>query len=115
MKNFKFKINGYEWVIKEVEQKVFWEDALILDEMNTKEHATEYCYGRTKYSINEIWIDKSLPQDIKRKTLLHELMHCYKTSFICLYSMDNQDEDFWCELSANSHDIIHEIVENYFK
>ena len=54
MKNFTFEINGYKWAIKEVEQKVFWEDALILDEMNTKEHATEYCYGRTKCSIGEI-------------------------------------------------------------
>ena len=41
MKNFKFKINSYEWTIKEVEQKVFWEDALILDEMNLS-HVERY-------------------------------------------------------------------------
>lgn len=106
----KFKMNDREWVIKEVEQSVFWQDDGELDKINNKEHY----FGRTKYASNEIWIDKDIPIDLKKKTLYHELMHCYKGSFICFYDLNGQDEDFWCELSANSHDIIHKIVKEYF-
>ena len=105
-----FEINDRKWCIKEVPEEYFWEDAGKLEEMNDKEHINEHYFGRTKYDLNEIWIAQNLPDDMKRKTLLHELMHCYKSVFICLYDLDNQDEDFWCELSANSHDIIHKIV-----
>ena len=107
----KFKMNNREWQIIEVPQKKFWEDDNELDKMNNK----ETYFGRTKYKYNEIWIDEELPISLKRKTLYHELMHCYKGNYICFYNLDGQDEDFWCELSANSHDIIHDIVERYFK
>ena len=49
----------------------------------------------------------------KRQTLLHELMHCYVWSYVC--GFNNISEEALCDISANSHDIIHEIVENYFK
>lgn len=107
----KFKINNREWKIKEVEQKAFWEDDNELEKMNNKDHY----FGRTKVTLNEIWIDKDIPTSLKKKTLYHELIHCYRASFICFYSLDNQDEDFWCELISNSHDIIHKIVDDYFK
>ena len=107
----KFKMNNREWEIKEVEQSVFWEDDGQLDKMNNN----EYYFGRTKFNLQEIWIDKTLKLDLKKKTLYHELLHCYRGCFMCFYDLDNQNEDFWCDLSANSHDIIHEIVERYFK
>lgn len=106
----KFIMNNREWEIKEVEQKTFWEDDDELDKMNNKEHY----FGRTKFALNEIWIDKDLPISLKKKTLYHELMHCYKGCYICFYEINNQDEDFWCELISNSHDVIHEIAEKYF-
>ena len=105
-----FEINGRKWKIIEVPQKKFWEDSGELDKMNNE----ETYFGRTKYKSQEIWLDEELPICTKRKTLLHELMHCYKGSYICFYDLNGQDEDFWCELSANSHDIIHEIVDKYF-
>lgn len=107
----KFKMNNRDWKIIEVPQSQFWEDDGELDKMNNHDHY----FGRTKFTLNEIWIDEDLPTDLKKKTLYHELMHCYKSCFICFYELNNQDEDFWCELSANSHDIIHKIVEDYFK
>ena len=106
-----FEINGRKWRIVEVAQRVFWEDDDELDKMNSREHY----FGRTKYDRQEIWLDKDLPVDAKRKTLYHELMHCYKSIFICLYDLDNQNEDFWCDLSANSHDLIHAVVEKYME
>jgi hypothetical protein len=104
-------MNNRAWIIKEVPESVFWEDDGDLDKMNNKEHY----FGRTKYATQEIWLDKDLKKDIKKKTLYHELIHCYKASYICYYDLDNLGEDFWCELSANSHNIIHKIVEDYFK
>lgn len=107
----KFKMNNKEWEIKEVPQRTFWEDNGELDKMNNN----EYYFGRTKSSLQEIWLDKDLKFDLKKKTLYHELMHCYKDCYICLYDINEQSEDFWCELSSNSHDTIHKIAEDYFR
>jgi len=106
----KFMMNNRIWTIKEVPQSKFWEDSGELDKMNNE----ETYFGRTKYKLQEIWIDKDLPEDLKKKTLYHELMHCYKGCYICFYDLNGQDEDFWCEISSNSHDIIHKIVREYF-
>lgn len=107
----KFTMNNKEWKIIEVEQKLFWEDDNELDKMDNK----SYYFGRTKFENQEIWLWKDISIEQKKKTLYHELMHCYRGSYICFASLDNQDEDIWCDVSANSHDIIHKIVKNYFK
>ncbi len=107
----KFKMNDREWIIKEVEQEKFWEDDNKLDEMNND----SYFFGRTKFDKQEIWIWGKISKEQKRKTLYHELLHCYRGSYVCFADLSNCDEDFWCDLSANSHDIIHNIVEDYFK
>ena len=44
---------------------------------------------------------------------MHELMHCYIEEYISL-SLEEYDEETMCNISANSHDIIHEIVDTYF-
>lgn len=106
----KFKINNRQWEIKEVEQKMFWEDDNDLENMNNKEHY----FGRTHFHTQEIWLDKDIPIDLKKKTLYHELLHCYRGCYIGFCELNQCDEDFWCDLSANSHDKIHRIVEEYF-
>ena len=53
-------------------------------------------------------------KETKEKTLYHELMHCYLYSFISFNDIDFSIDDF-CDISANSHNIIHKIVEHYFK
>lgn len=107
----KFKMNNREWIIKEVEQKEFWIDDNDLENMNNKEHY----FGRTHFHTQEIWLYKNMPNDLKKKTLYHELLHCYRGSYVCFADLSNCDEDFWCDLSANAHDIIHKVVEDYFK
>ena len=107
----KFKMNNREWIIKEVEQSVFWESDNDLENMNDNEHY----FGKTRFNTQEIWLDNKIAKDLKKKTLYHELLHCYRGSYVCFNDLDDYSEDFWCDLSANSHDIIHEIVENYFK
>lgn len=107
----KFEINGREWEIKEVEQREFWED----DGEEYKEKNKEGCYyfGMTKFAIQEIWLCKDLSDGQRRKTLIHELVHCYRGSYIGFNSIDGRDEEMWCGIISNSHDIIEEIVSRY--
>jgi len=106
---FEFKMNDRVWHIVEVSQKDFWIDDDELDKMNSR----EYHFGRTKFDKNEIWLWQDISQEQKRKTLYHELLHCYRGMYVTFNDI-NCDEDFWCDLSANSHDMIHDIVERYF-
>jgi Zn-dependent peptidase ImmA (M78 family) len=102
----KFKINNEEWYIREVEQKEFWG-------YEKKEQDGGYYQGQTHFNKNEIWIDKDLPTDLKKKTLYHELMHCYINTHISTYEF-NITEEILCDISAHSHDLIHKIVKDYF-
>ena len=52
------------------------------------------------------WIEK------QKETLYHELMHCYIIAY--LYDGMQFDEEALCNISAKSHDMIHEIVKQYF-
>lgn len=105
----KFKMNNHEWEIKEISREEI--KRIFEEEMNEQ---VLYVYGLTKYDNHKIYINKDLCFDMKRKTLMHELMHCYKEEYVSL-ELDSIDEETLCNLSANSHDIIHEIVERYFK
>ena len=100
----KFKMNNQEWEIKEINQEEFNDN---LD--HTKEEG--YFFGQSHFNTQEIWIDKSLKREKKRNTLYHELMHVYLKTYVtngdCSY-----DEEAMCDISANSHDIIHEITKN---
>ena len=103
----KFKMNNREWKIIEVnaqdllaEYKRVYEDAL-------------YCFGMTKFADQMIFINASMNEEVKKQTLYHELMHCYIWSHL---GKDIElSEETLCDISANSHDIIHEIAEKYFK
>lgn len=101
----KFKMNNVEYVIKEVEEKDFWE--------YKDEEQDGYYYGQSHFQTQEVWIDKSLPFEKKKKTLYHELTHCYIREYLTSRDI-SPNEEVLCDISANSHDIIHKIVEDYF-
>ena len=103
----KFKINNRDWEIIEVNQTKMREEQKDTDENN------EY-YGLTVYSKQIIYLWEDLPQQQKRQTLLHELFHCYIGVYISFQDLQLTEETI-CNISANSHDIIHKIVEDYFK
>lgn len=102
----KFKMNNVEYTIKEVSQQEFWDYQV--DEQDG------YYYGQSHFQTQEVWIDKDLPIEKKRKTLYHELTHVYIREYLTSRDI-NPNEEVLCDISANSHDIIHKIVENYFK
>lgn len=108
----KFKMNNREWEIIELTQ----------DEI--RQHISDYkydgmpgdgrYYGQTYYDEQKIYLDKDLHIEQKRMTLMHELMHCYIGCYLFQNSKDYTEEDL-CNISSNSHNIIHEITEKYFK
>ena len=109
MLTMKFKMNNSNWKIVEMPK----ENIKQLYEQEMGED-TIYVYGLTKFDTQTIYINNDLCEEMKRKTLMHELMHCYKAEYVSL-ELDNIDEETLCNLVANSHDIIHKIVEDYFK
>ena len=72
-----------------------------------------YCFGLTRYSKQTIYLNEELCEEVKKQTLYHELMHCYIWSYI--HCFNEIGEEAICDISANSHDIIHKIAEDYFK
>lgn len=103
----KFKINDREWEIKEVTQ----EELRNVHNDNTGEGCY---YGTTFPNTKEIWLWKDLPLDTKRKTLYHELMHCYIFSYISFNNIPFEIDDF-CDISANAHNKIQKISDDYFR
>lgn len=106
----KFKMNDRDWEIIELDQ----------DEMRKtfKKYDGEPKEGRyfglTYMDDGIIYIDKDLCIGQKKQTLLHELMHCYIGCYIDT-SDNTYNEEALCNISANSHYIIHKIVKDYFR
>lgn len=111
----KFKINDNNWQIKEISQK---DIRKIISDKAKQNIESEPSIGRyfgvTFHDSQIIYIDKDLPIDRKRKTLIHELTHCYIDMYITHLGKEYSEEDV-CDMNANSHDIIHNIVDKYFK
>lgn len=112
----KFKINNRMWSIEEKPQseiKSIQNQRRANEEENIKSITPRY-YGVTHCDIMQICIDKDLPEERKRYPLIHELTHCYIDSYITHSEKEYSEEDV-ADIVANSYDIIHEIVEKYFK
>ena len=101
----KFTMNNSEYKIKEVSQSE------LIKEISDEDDG--YYYGQTRFPIQTILIDKYLSTERKRKTLYHELMHVYIREYLTTRDI-SPNEEIMCDISANSHDIIHKIVEDYF-
>lgn len=112
----KFKINGIDWKIEEKRQE---EIKTLLNQKRADEKEdiknTENRYlGLTYQDDLIIYLDRNLPEQRKRLTLLHELTHCYIGTFITHCDKQYSEEDV-CDIVSNSHDIVKNIVDNYFR
>ena len=115
-KDMKFKINNRTWSIEEKPQseiKSIQNQRKANEEENIKSLSTRY-YGITYCDIMQIYIDKDLPEERKKSTLIHELTHCYIDNYITHSEQEYSEEDV-ADIVSNSYDIIHEIVDKYFK
>ena len=105
----KFQMNNNEWEIKEITKQY------LVDRYNSEhEQKCYYAFGLTDYAQHIIYLNEEMCKEQKKKTLKHELMHCYLWEYgVCDFN-EFSEEDL-CNFSASSHDIIHKIVEEYFK
>lgn len=103
----KFKMNGRNWQIQEVTQEEIKQIDGNVEEVGS-------IFGLTCYEKQTIYLWKDVVYEKKRETLMHELLHCYLDCYVSFQNM-RYDEEIMCHISANSHDIIHKIVEDYFK
>lgn len=112
----KFRINNCKWIIKEVSQEEMKNEMKDRYERKIESEPVDNgrYFGLTYHDTHIILLDKELPQDRKKKTLLHELTHCYIGSFITHMEKTYCEEDI-CDIVANSYDTIKDIVEKYFK
>ena len=101
----KFKMNESLWEIKEISNE---------EMMALTGDYDGFTHGTTEYSELVININKEAPD--KRKTLYHELTHCFMYEYGHNQFTDKafNYEDV-CEICACSHDKIHKIVEEYLK
>ena len=112
----KIMINNIEYQIKEMSQKDYKEFRKKEDEdagSEITDTTKGIWYGASHHYQNIIFLDASLNKDRKRKVLIHELTHCYISEYITHQEQQYTEEDV-ADISANSHDIIHKIVEDYF-
>ena len=108
----KFKMNDREWEIIELSQEEIREK--IREYKYDGEPKEGRYFGLTYLDNSKIYIDKDLCLGQKKQTLKHELMHCYIGCYLFNFEKEYTEEDL-CNISSNSHDIIHKIVEDYFK
>lgn len=111
-----FEINETNWKIFEASQKEIKQinnSRAGSGEKDDVESLKDRYYGITFIDLCKIYIDEDLPKDRKRKTLIHELTHCYISSYIT-HQDKSYDEEMVADIVANSHDIIKEIVDKYF-
>lgn len=112
----KFKMNGVEWKIFEASQEAIKQinnSRAGSGEKDDVKSLKDRYYGITFTDLCKIYIDEDLPKDRKRKTLIHELTHCYIVSYIT-HQDKSYDEEMVADIVANSHDIIRRIVDEYF-
>ena len=107
-----FEMNSRKWEILEVSEE---ELRKIYQSNYGKDVGSEIkFYGSTYDCIQKIYINKDLCKEAKRQTIIHELIHCYINCYCFDYEKGYGLEDI-CNISACSHDIIHDLIERYFK
>lgn len=102
----KFIMNNRPWNIIEVSQNKLKEIDDCKDEQGN-------IFGLCCYEKQIIYLWEDVEYEKKRETLMHELMHCYIDCYVSFQNM-RYDEEILCHISANSHDIIHQITKEYF-
>lgn len=97
----KFKCNGSEWDIEEIEK----------DKMQI-ESGNDYTMGLTIYIPQKVYLLKGQANILK--TLKHELMHVWMYEYGHNQDSKYDNEDI-CEMVSSSNNFINDIVEEFCK
>lgn len=108
----KFKMNDRNWEIVELSQEDMQQH--FKDYKWDGEPQKDKYFGLTYFDEQKIYIDKDLHVEQKVQTLLHELMHCYIGSYLSCSQEQTFNEELLCDISANSHIMITNIICEYF-
>lgn len=115
--NYKFIMNNETWEIKEMTQKE------IKEKINSRKgeepkidinNLESRYYGSSFMDECLLVIDKDLSMDRKKKTLLHELTHCYINAYITHLEKEYSEEDV-ADIFSNAYNIIENIYNNYLE
>lgn len=103
-----FEINNEDWKIKLVDKNTIKNR---YNEENDSDSA--FVFGLTIYPDHEIWINKDMCEEERLRTVRHELTHCYIWAF-GLNNAPHYTEEMVCDIVAASHEIIDDIIENFY-
>ena len=104
-----FVWNNRHWNIIEKTHKEICDILRELKEYDEGSHV----WGTTLLKDQLIILEKGNHIEKARQVLKHELMHAYIDTFFS-YAV-SYDEEALCNISANAHDLIHEVVTKYFE
>lgn len=111
-----FAMNNIRYEIREVTQEEYKKYRKEEDN-NTNcqetDTTTGIYFGATHCYQNIIFLDINLPFDRKRRTLIHELTHCYISEYITHENKMFSEEEV-ADICANSNEIINTLVSDYF-
>lgn len=109
-----FKMNDRNWTIIEgsLEDGKNFINSI---DMNFLAKSMDWFGGFSDFTTQTIFINNNMCKEAKIYTLLHELGHCYIQSYIKTTTNLEYYEDILCDIVANSHYVIHDIVEQYRK
>lgn len=108
-----FILNNISWSIIELENKRFLELRKELgEEQNCPVEPNSFVYGFCDYASHRIFLNSYQCISEKKRTLIHELVHCWLWSHGASYT--SYCEDALCDTVSSSHEFIHEIVSKYF-
>ena len=96
------KIAGIDWRVEELAP---FDPSLSVDGSR--------CYGACDYSQRKIFLDRTLPEKVKRKALTPELVHAVIFEYL-LGGKDSYSEENVCDLLATYGERVLRSVEAYF-
>lgn len=110
----KFEINNSKWEIIQLENKKFYDIRRKLKEQEEQAIEDEnFVFGFTCYSNHKIYLNKNQCNEELKRTLIHELTHCWLWSYGASYS--SYSEEAVCETLSASYMFMNETIKNYFK
>lgn len=105
-----FEINGLRWYIVELDYEAYEEKHKKLCE-EQYDNNESFTFGCCNFASHEIFLNKYVCREELKKTLIHELVHCWLWSYGARYSI--YYEDALCDTVAASYDFIHKIVDKW--
>lgn len=100
------KINGLEWTVFFVSRE---HDMLEMDDVQ--------CMGVTYFSDLQIYLDKSISEELMRQTVIHELTHAFLFSYGVHIECDNDKdtEEAVCDFCGANFDKIQKAAKQIIK